>query len=271
MSATPQAAPALQVCALTKQYGGVHALEDVSFAVAPGEFVAVLGRSGAGKTTLFRCLTRLIRPDSGAVIVGGHALADLHGRQLRAARREIGLIFQQFNLIRRMTAIENVLAGRLGHVATWRVLLRRFRDADRQLALASLDRVGLLPQAYQRADTLSGGQQQRVAIARVLAQQSRLVLADEPVASLDPETAAGVLAMLRAIAHERQIAVVCSLHQVELALAFADRVIGLRAGRSVVDRPVALFGPAEHSAIYQSNGAVPQDNRPQQGDLIRSM
>jgi phosphonate transport system ATP-binding protein len=258
MTPLPQVVPALQVRALTKAYSGVHALEDVSFAGAPGEFVALLGRSGAGKTTLFRCLTRLIRPDSGAVIVGGRALAQLHGRQLRGTRREIGLIFQQFNLIRRMTAIENVLAGRLGHVATWRVLLRRFRDADRQLALASLDRVELLPQAYQRADTLSGGQQQRVAIARVLAQQSRLVLADEPVASLDPQTAGSVLAMLRAVAHERQIAVVCSLHQVELALAFADRVIGLRAGRLRVDCPVALFEPAEHAAIYQNNDPTPQ-------------
>ena len=252
MSSTPAETPALQVRELTKAYGGTRALDGISFEVAPGEFVAILGRSGAGKTTLFRCLTRLIQPDSGTVSVGGQALAALQGRQLRDARRGIGLIFQQFNLIRRMTAIENVLADRLGHVATWRVLLRRFSHADRQLALASLDRVGLLAQAYQRADTLSGGQQQRVAIARVLAQQSRLILSDEPVASLDPEAAASVLGMLRAIAHERQIAVVCSLHQVELALEFANRIIGLRAGQLVANHPVAQLGPAERSHIYQA-------------------
>jgi len=253
MSPMRTAAPILQVIGLTKRYTtAVPALDDVSFDVAPGEFVAILGRSGAGKTTLFRCLTRLVKPDSGAVIVQGCALLSLRGRHLRAIRREIGLIFQQFNLIRRMTAIENVLVGRLGHVPTWRVLLRRFSHTDRQLALASLDRVGLLERAYQRADSLSGGQQQRVAIARVLAQRSRLILADEPVASLDPESAGSVLGILRGIAREWNIAVVCSLHQVELAVAFADRIIGLRAGRLVANVPAVQLGAAEHSRIYHA-------------------
>ena len=168
-----QSIPAIQVIALTKSYNGTLVLDNVSFEVAAGEFVAVLGPSGAGKSTLFRCLTRLVNADGGQIVVNGRSLHTSEGRQLRAARRDIGLIFQQFNLIRRMTAIENVLAGRLARVPTWRVLLRRFSFADRQLALASLDRVGLLAQAYQRADSFSGGQQQRVAIARVLAQQSR--------------------------------------------------------------------------------------------------
>ncbi|MDQ2997804.1 MAG: phosphonate ABC transporter ATP-binding protein [Chloroflexota bacterium] len=253
MNAAQQLAPPmLQVTKLTKRYATTLALDTISFDVAPGEFVAILGRSGAGKTTLFRCLTRLVKPDSGTIIVDGAALLALRGRHLRAIRREIGLIFQQFNLIRRMTAIENVLVGRLGHVPTWRVLLRRFRHADRQLALASLDRVGLLEQAYQRADTLSGGQQQRVAIARVLAQRSRLILADEPVASLDPESAGSVLKTLRMVARERNIAVVCSLHQVELAVEFADRIIGLHAGRVVVDVPAVELGTAEHQRIYQT-------------------
>jgi phosphonate transport system ATP-binding protein len=252
MSAMQAAVPILQVIGLTKRYIATPALDDVSFEVAPGEFVAILGRSGAGKTTLFRCLTHLVKPDSGAVIVHGCALLSLHGRHLRAVRREMGLIFQQFNLIRRMSAIENVLVGRLGHVPTWRVLLRRFSHTERQLALASLDRVGLLERAYQRADTLSGGQQQRVAIARVLAQQSRLILADEPVASLDPESAGSVLGTLRAIARERNIAVVCSLHQVELAAEFADRIIGLRAGRLVVNIPAVQLGAAEHRRIYHA-------------------
>jgi len=253
MSALHITGPMLQVIGLTKRYNtAAPALDDISFDVAPGEFVAILGRSGAGKTTLFRCLTRLVKPDSGAVIVQGCALLALRGRQLRAIRREIGLIFQQFNLIRRMTAIENVLVGRLGYAPTWRVLLQRFCPADRQLALASLDRVGLLDRAYQRADTLSGGQQQRVAIARVLAQQSRLILADEPVASLDPESAGSVLGMLRTIARERNIAVVCSLHQVELAVEFADRIIGLHAGQLVADVPAVELGAAEHNRIYHA-------------------
>ncbi len=253
MSTQPrQSMPAIQVIALTKSYNGTPVLDNVSFEVAAGEFAAVLGPSGAGKSTLFRCLTRLVKADGGQIVINGRSLHTIQGRQLRAARRDMSLIFQQFNLIRRMTAIENVLAGRLAFVPTWRVLLRRFSFADRQLALASLDRVGLLAQAYQRADSLSGGQQQRVAIARVLAQQSRCVLADEPVASLDPEAAASVLATLRAIAHERQIAVLCSLHQVDLATRFADRIIGLQAGRVVADVPAAHLSQDEHTRIYRA-------------------
>jgi phosphonate transport system ATP-binding protein len=254
--------PAIQVLALTKAYNGTPVLDKVSFEVAAGEFVAVLGPSGAGKTTLFRCLTQLVKPDGGQVIINGRALHAIQGRQLRVARRDIGLIFQQFNLIRRMTAIENVLAGRLGYVPTWRVLLRRFSAADRQLALASLDRVGLLPQAYQRADSLSGGQQQRVAIARVLTQQSQCVLADEPIASLDPASAANVLATLRAIAHERHIAVLCSLHQVDLATAFADRIMRLEAGQLVADVPAIRLSREEHTRIYQAELMAGQQPEP---------
>ncbi len=254
--ARPAGAPLLQVRGLGKRYGGKVALDDVSFTVAAGEFVALLGPSGAGKTTLFRCLTRLVESDSGEIILGGRALHVARGHHLREIRRGTGLIFQQFNLVRRLTALENVLAGRLGHAPTWRVLLRRFSHADRQLALASLDQVGLLAYAAQRADRLSGGQQQRVAIARVLAQRSSLVLADEPVASLDPESAANVLGTLRDIAHERGIAVLCSLHQVDLATAFADRIIGLRAGRLVADLPAARLDAAEQTRLYRTE-AVP--------------
>lgn len=246
------AVPLLRVSDLRKQYGTTVVLDDVSLTVAPGEFVAVLGPSGAGKTTLFRCLTRLTLPDRGEVWIGDQPLHRLHGAELCIARRDIGLIFQQFNLVRRLSAVENVLAGRLGYAPTWRVMLRQFSHADRQLALASLDRVGLLPQAYRRADSLSGGQQQRVAIARVLAQQSKLILADEPVASLDPESAASVLGILRAIAHEQGIGVLCSLHQVDLAVNFADRLIGLRAGRVIVDLPTDQVGVWERDQIYRA-------------------
>jgi len=244
------AAPAVRVTNLKKSYGDRVVLEAVTFEVAAGEVVAVVGTSGAGKTTLFRCLTRLTESDAGEIELGGHAIQTLDRARLAIARKEIGLVFQQYNLIRRLSALDNVLAGLLGRVSTWNVMLRRFSDADRQLALAALDRVGMLPYALQRADRLSGGQQQRVAIARTLAQDSRLILADEPVASLDPESAKGVLSILRGIARERRIAMLLSLHQIEFATLFADRVIGLRGGRVVANQPASEFAEADHGLIY---------------------
>ena len=242
------------VAGLTKRYApDVTALSDVSFAVSPGEFVAVLGPSGAGKTTLFRCLTGLTRPDGGTVHVDGRDIWT-GARELRAARRAVALIFQQFNLIRRLTALENVLVGRLAHVPTWRVVLRRFTGADRQLALRCLDTVGLSDKAAVRADQLSGGQQQRVAIARALAQNARVILADEPVASLDPESAATVLHSLRS-AVGAGVAVVASLHQVHLARTYADRIVALRNGRIVEDAPAGRLDGRSIEQIYERTGA----------------
>ncbi len=242
---------------LTKRYGDtVTALADVSFSIEPGEFVAVLGPSGAGKTTLFRCLTGLTRPDGGSVIVRGRDICAIRGQQLRAARQDVALIFQQFNLVRRLTALHNVLAGRLARLPTWRVVLRRFTRPDRQRALACLDAVGLLDRAYARADELSGGQQQRVAIARALAQEATVVLADEPVASLDPESAAVVLDTLRVVARTG-VAVVASLHQVHLAATYADRIIALRAGRVVENAPVGRLDARAFEQIYARAGSTP--------------
>ena len=242
---------------LTKRYGDtVTALADVSFSIELGEFVAVLGPSGAGKTTLFRCLTGLTRPDGGSVIVRGRDICAIRGRQLRAARQDVALIFQQFNLVRRLTALHNVLAGRLARLPTWRVVLRRFARPDRQRALACLDAVGLLDRAYARADELSGGQQQRVAIARALAQEATVVLADEPVASLDPESAAVVLDTLRVVARTG-VAVVASLHQVHLAATYADRIIALRAGRVVENAPVGRLDARAFEQIYARAGSTP--------------
>jgi phosphonate transport system ATP-binding protein len=206
-----------------------------------GEVVALLGPSGAGKTTLFRCLTRLIEADAGEIHLLGRSIRGMRSGELRLVRRNIGLVFQQHNLIRRRSALDNVLAGRLGHVSLWRVMAGRFERADRQRAFAALDRVDLLDFADRRADRLSGGQQQRVAIARVLAQESSVILADEPVASLDPAAAVLVLSLLRDIAHEGGITVMCSLHQVDLVHGFADRVLALRDGRLVTDNVIQTF------------------------------
>ncbi len=238
----------LRIVGLSKRIGERTVLDDLSFEVSPGEVVAILGASGAGKTTLLRCVSQLARLDAGQIFVGRQAIRP----DSVAAGREVGFIFQQFNLIRRRNALDNVLAGRLGQVPTWRVVAGRFSRQDRQLALAALDRVGMLSHAGQRADTLSGGQQQRVAIARTLCQRSRFVLADEPVASLDPEAARGILGILRDIAHERMIAVLVSLHQVELAMAYADRIVGLRRGRLVVDEPAASLSDANRQLIFSA-------------------
>jgi phosphonate transport system ATP-binding protein len=241
---------ALEVRGLTHAYGGVPVLRDVDVSVRPGEVVAVVGPSGAGKTTLFRCLTQLVRPDAGSIALFGRDVQRLQGAALREARRDLGLVFQSYNLVRRLTALQNVLVGRLADVPTWRVLLRRFPAADEALAASCLEQVGLLAFAHTRADRLSGGQQQRVAIARVLASRARLVLADEPVASLDPASAASVLAALRSLATDHGKAVVCSLHQVDLVPGFADRVVGLRDGRVVLDVPASRFDPATAGALY---------------------
>jgi phosphonate transport system ATP-binding protein len=241
---------ALAVRGLRHAYGGAPVLRSVDLSVAAGEVVAVVGPSGAGKTTLFRCLTRLVQADAGELVLFGTDLRQADGRALREARRDLGLVFQSYNLVRRLTALQNVLVGRLADVPTWRVLLRRFRAEDEALAAACLDQVGLLPYAHTRADRLSGGQQQRVAIARVLASRARVVLADEPVASLDPTSAAGVLSALRSLATDHGKAVVCSLHQVDLVAGFADRVVGLRDGRVVLDVPAGQFDSAAARELY---------------------
>ena len=221
----------LRAIGITKRFGEVEALNGATLDVAAGEVVAVLGPSGSGKSTLFRCITRLTEPDRGEIYVGGRPMHGLSAARLAQVRRDIGVVFQQFNLIRRRTALDNVLAGRLGSVPLWRVAAGRFTLDDRLRAAQALDAVGLSDQFHQRADTLSGGQQQRVAIARALAQESRIILADEPVASLDPATADAVLALLQSLARTKGLAVLCTLHQPQLAERYADRVLEMRSGR----------------------------------------
>jgi phosphonate transport system ATP-binding protein len=236
----------LRVEGLTKSFNGRAAIADVSLAAFGHELTAVLGPSGAGKTTLFRCITGLLKPDRGSAWLGGDDIATLTGRR----RRRIALVFQQYNLVSRLTALDNVLAGRLGHVAPWRGWLRRFSPADRLLALECLDRVGLLGLADQRADRLSGGQQQRVAIARALTQRPDLIVADEPIASLDPNSANGILELLCSIARAEGVAVVCSLHQVRFARTYAQRIIGLAHGRVVFAVPTSQFDQAAYGQLY---------------------
>ncbi|GJE36819.1 MULTISPECIES: phosphonate ABC transporter ATP-binding protein [Hyphomicrobiales] len=243
---------AIVVRDLSKAFDGRVVLDRVSCTVPAGQFVVLLGPSGCGKSTLFRCLTRLVEPDAGSVTIRGTEVTALKPAALEALRREVGFVFQQFNLVKRFSAIDNVLAARLATTPLWRVLLRRFRARDRQLALACLDSVGLMDQAYQRAERLSGGQQQRVAIARAFAQQAELILADEPISSLDPESSENVLQILQRAARERGFSVLCSLHQVDLAVRYADRIIALRQGRLFFDGPAAAFTPGLREDLYRA-------------------
>jgi phosphonate transport system ATP-binding protein len=237
-----------EVVAATKAFGNKLAIDNVSFGVRSGEFVAVLGPSGAGKTTLFRCLSGLTLMDKGQARLGSNDVSTLQSRQ----RRRIAVVFQQFNLVNRLTTKQNVLAGRLGYIPAWRGWLRSFEESDHLIALECLDRVGLLAQAEQCAGTLSGGQQQRVAIARALAQQPDVIIADEPVASLDPRIGQDILELLRSICHSREngIAVICSLHQPHFARLFADRIVGLAAGRIVLDVAADQFSDAMLDSVY---------------------
>jgi phosphonate transport system ATP-binding protein len=226
------------------------ALDGIDLVVNPGEFVVILGRSGAGKTTFLRAINRLVEPTAGTIRVAGRAVTGAGPLELREARRRIGMIFQQFNLVRRASVLENVLAGRLGYVPSLPSLVGRFPPGDRELARACLDQVGLADLAERRADSLSGGEQQRVAIARALAQSPAVILADEPTASLDPQLTSSIMDILRRINVERGLTLVVSQHQLETALAYATRLVGFRRGRVVFDGRPAALSPAAIAAIY---------------------
>ena len=224
----------LEVRNLTKIYDdGTVALRDVSFTVPDGEFLVIIGLSGSGKSTLLRCINRLIDPTEGEVLWDGVDLTQLDGEELRTVRRKIGMVFQHFNLVRRSSVMTNVIAGRLGYTPTWRSLLGRFSKVDREQAISVLDRLGILDQAYKRADELSGGQQQRVGVARALMQEPSMILADEPVASLDPVLAHSILERLERLNQEDRITILCSLHYLDLVQRYSTSVIGLRDGRIV--------------------------------------
>ena len=236
---------------------GTVGLDDVSLRIEDGEFVAIIGRSGAGKSTLLRAVNRMHQITSGSLTVNGTDVTGLSGKPLRKFRRGIGMVFQSFNLVTRTSVIKNVLAACVPDMPFWRVLLGAFRKEDKIRALESLDKVGILDKAYMRADQLSGGQQQRVALARTLTQDPHIILADEPVAALDPVTAHQVMSDFKRINEDMNITVLINIHHVDLALKYATRVIGIRAGEIVYDGPTADVTQEVLDSIY--NGAsVPQ-------------
>lgn len=220
---------------LTKRFGNTTAVDGVSLTVEAGSFVGVIGRSGAGKSTLLRMINRLNDPSEGSIHYDGTVVTDLHGQALRQWRRNCAMVFQQFNLIGRLDVLTNVLMGRLTSVPTWRALLAMWSDADKLAALEALDRFGMADFAAQRCDQLSGGQQQRVAICRALVQQPTIILADEPIASLDPRNTQLVMDALRSINRELGITVLCNLHALDVARNYCDRLVGMSAGRVVFD------------------------------------
>lgn len=233
----------------------VMALRDVSVTIDDGEFVAIIGLSGAGKSTFMRCLNRLVDPTSGAIVIDGQDITKLDAEGIRQVRLRIGMIFQEFNLVDRATVLDNVLMARAGYLSTWQSVRRAFPKADRELAFHCLERVGIADKAHQRADALSGGQRQRVGIARALAQEPRVILADEPVASLDPKTARVVMEDLRRINDEDGITTIVNIHFLELAKAYADRIIGLAGGGVVFDGPSAEMDEPTFVKVY---GTRPQ-------------
>ena len=253
----------LEVRELAKTYpGGDQALRSVSFRVEGHDAVFIIGPSGAGKSTLLRCINRLVEPDRGEVRLDGVEITALRGPALRQARRGMGMIFQEFNLVERLTVMENVLAGRLGSVTLWQAWRRRFPPDDVDAAFATLARVGLEGFENKRADELSGGQRQRVGIARALVQRPKLLLVDEPTSSLDPRTSESVLRLIVDLAAEDRIPALVNIHDVLLARAFARRIIGLREGEIVYDGPVSGLTRGALETIYggallEAGGAQP--------------
>jgi phosphonate transport system ATP-binding protein len=250
-ASNPTAEPAVRLHQVTKDFAETRALDAVDLTVPAGQMLAILGSSGSGKSTLLRTLNGLVVPTSGKVHVLGCDVTSARGQQMRKLRCGVGFIFQQFGLVGRLTVMENVLSGALGRIRFPRAGVLAYPRQLRLDALAHLERVGLADRAFQRSDTLSGGQQQRVAIARTLMQNPTVLLADEPVASLDPETSASVMSLLLEICQEKGLTVITSLHQVELARGWADRLVGMRQGRVVLDGSPRDISSDDLMGIYR--------------------
>ncbi|AVK64491.1 phosphonate ABC transporter ATP-binding protein [Lactobacillus sp. CBA3606] len=241
----------LKVIQLNKTYGhNKHSLKGVSFTAQPGEVTAIIGPSGAGKTTILRSVNQLIRDDSGQILLDDQDIRQANKSELRRIRHHIGMIFQNYNLIEPLTALENVLHGRLGAKSTLAGMLGRYTDAEKAEALALLTEVGLKEYAYQRCDQLSGGQQQRVGIARALMQHPKMILCDEPIASLDPKSTQIVMDILRRLAKEKQLIILINLHQVDIATDYADHIIGINSGEIVFEGASQTVDDAILQRIY---------------------
>lgn len=240
----------LEIDGLTRRFGAKLAVDDVSLRIEDGSFVGVIGRSGAGKSTLLRLINRLIEPSAGRIVYNGVEVTALQGRKLRQWRARAAMIFQQFNLIGRLDVLTNVMIGRLSTVPPWRALFGLWPDRDKAIALAALEQFDMAAAAAQRAEQLSGGQQQRIAIARALVQEPELLLADEPIASLDPHNSRLVMDALRRLNREYGITVLCNLHALDVAYEYCDRLIGMASGKVAFDgAPAALTDDAKR-ALY---------------------
>ncbi|MBD5430665.1 phosphonate ABC transporter ATP-binding protein [Lactobacillus sp.] len=253
--------PMIQLKDVTKVYdNGTVGLKNINLDVKKGEFVVIVGLSGAGKSTLLRSINRLQDISNGDILIDGKSITQAKGKDLRMIRRDIGMIFQSFNLVKRSSVLRNVLTGRVSYYPTWKTTFNLFSKADKQKAYEALQRVDLADKVYTRADQLSGGQQQRVAIARVLTQDPKIILADEPTASLDPQTSKRVMHDLKMLNEEYEMTVVANLHSIELAKEFGDRVIGVRAGEIVYDGKMSETSDTVFKDIYNGgNGKEGND------------
>ncbi|BAC12933.1 phosphonate ABC transporter ATP-binding protein [Oceanobacillus iheyensis HTE831] len=241
----------LEVNNLGKHYNGdTKVLKNVNFEIGSGEFVSIIGPSGAGKSTLLRCINRMVEISEGSVFVDGQSVGDMKKKSLRTLRTNIGMIFQHYNLVPRLTVIENVLHGRFGYKTNLQGIFGRFTEKEKEKAFELLDRLGIADHAYKRCDQLSGGQQQRVGICRALIQDPKIILCDEPIASLDPNSSKIIMDYLKRITNELGITCLVNLHQVEVAKEYADRIIGLKSGEIVFDGPSNMLYQDKIESIY---------------------
>ena len=249
--------PLLEVSHVVKHYDGVRpALDDISFSVKKGEFVSVIGPSGAGKSTLLRCINRMIEVSKGEVRFEGISVGQLNRKNLKKLRSKIGMIFQHYNLVDRLTVIENVLHGRLGSKSTLAGALGRYTSEEKKQAMDVITMLGLAEQVYQRCDRLSGGQKQRVGIGRALVQDPKMILCDEPIASLDPSASKIIMEQLKRFSKEMHITLIVNLHQVDVALKYSDRILGVNKGRLVFDGGPGDLSPERISGIYGTEAAA---------------
>lgn len=255
----------LEIKNLVKSYGkGTPVLKDLNLSVQGEQLMSIIGSSGAGKSTLLRCVNRLVEPTSGSITLNGTDFTTLGAKELRKARRRIGMVFQSFNLVDRLSVMENVQSGRLGYISTWAAVTRRYPSEDIERAFELMERVGIAQYADKRADELSGGERQRVGVVRALMQRPEILLADEPTASLDPKTSEQIMSLLRDLARELNLPVIINIHNVTEAKEYSDRIVGMRYGRIIFDDKPAALAAAQMDEIY---AGTPSEDRQEMGAI----